>query len=95
VYGLFASVPLLVASYIFFKKYVKQKICCIIKKTHTGLPMRHKLPEWLIPMLLSVLIAILSWLANSVHDMAGTLAVAVSEIQSHDRRISRLEGFYE
>jgi hypothetical protein len=55
---------------------------------------RRPMPDWLIPGLLSCLLAVLSWLANSVHQMAGTLAVAVSEIKDHDRRLQNLETLF-
>jgi hypothetical protein len=53
-----------------------------------------RMPEWLIPSLLSVLVAILSWMASNIHNMASTLAVAVSEIKEHDRRIENLETLF-
>jgi hypothetical protein len=53
-----------------------------------------RMPEWLIPSLLSILVAILSWMASNIHNMAGTLAVAVSEIKDHDRRLQNLETLY-
>jgi hypothetical protein len=53
-----------------------------------------RMPEWLIPSLLSILVAILSWMANNIHNMAGTLAVAVNEIRDHDRRLENLESLF-
>ena len=55
---------------------------------------RIPMPDWLIPGLLSLLLAVLSWMASSVHDMSSTLAGAVNEIKDHDRRLENLETLF-
>jgi hypothetical protein len=47
--------------------------------------------SWLIPALLSAILGVLAWMGSSIHDMSTTLAVAVSKIDDHERRIELLE----
>jgi hypothetical protein len=47
--------------------------------------------HWIIPALLSTLIAILAWMAMSIQDIGKSLAVAVTKIDEHERRITNLE----
>lgn len=47
---------------------------------------------WLIPFLLSAMVGIMMWMGSNISDMSRTLAVAVSKIDDHERRIQRIEG---
>lgn len=49
------------------------------------------LTMWLIPALLSGILGTLAWMGSSISDMNKSLAVAVSKIDDHERRIQRLE----
>ncbi len=46
---------------------------------------------WLVPVLMSAMLGILAWMGTSVSDISKTLAVAVSKIDDHERRIQFLE----
>lgn len=51
-------------------------------------------PEWLLAALLSVLIGILGWIGSTLHEMSNSLAVAVTKIDDHERRLNSLEDEY-
>lgn len=46
---------------------------------------------WLVPALLSGILGVLGWMGHSISDMSKTLAVAVSKIEDHERRLQILE----
>lgn len=54
----------------------------------------EKLTEWMIPGLLVVLVAVLSWMAVTLNDISRSLAVATTRIEDHDRRLANLEALY-
>ena len=54
----------------------------------------EKLNEWLVPGLLAVLVAVLSWMAVTLNDISRNLAVATVRIEDHDRRLANLEALY-
>lgn len=54
----------------------------------------QKLGEILVPLLLTLLCAILGWMASNISEINSSLAVAVVKIDEHDRRLSNLETLY-
>ena len=52
---------------------------------------QHDLFEWLIPALLAALIGVLGWMAINIQDMSRSLAIAVTKIDEHERRLLKLE----
>ena len=54
-----------------------------------------KLLDWLIPAFLSAILAILGWMAVSLQDINRSLAVAVTKIDDHERRLQLLEGWVQ
>ena len=47
---------------------------------------------WLIPILMSSLLGVLSYMAVSLKEISSTLAVAVSRVDGLDVRVTRLEN---
>lgn len=56
-------------------------------------PVSHaKLLDWLLPVLLTAVLGVLAWMGQNIADMSKSLAVAVSKIDDHERRLGDLEG---
>ncbi len=49
------------------------------------------LSNWVIPMLLATLVAVLGWMAINLNDIAKSLAVIVTRVDNHENRIRELE----
>lgn len=58
------------------------------------MPPKQTLPEWAMPLMFGTLISILAWIAVTLQSMSNTLAVAVTKVEDHDRRLSNLETLY-
>lgn len=58
------------------------------------MPPKQTLPEWAMPLMFGTLISILAWIAVTLQSMSNTLAVAVTKVEDHDRRLSNLEQLY-
>lgn len=52
----------------------------------------EKVYHWLIPFLLSVLVAVLSWMGSNIASISSSLAVAVTRVAELDRRTTTLEN---
>ncbi len=48
----------------------------------------------LIAFMAAAALALLGWIGANIHQMSATLAVAVSKIEDHDRRLSNLETLF-
>ena len=58
------------------------------------MPHKQTLPDWAMPLMFGTLISILAWIAVTLQSMSNTLAVAVTKVEDHDRRLSNLETLY-
>lgn len=48
----------------------------------------------IVPILLSILVGVLSWMSVTLHQIAGSLQVVVYRLDEHDRRIQNLETLF-
>jgi hypothetical protein len=48
--------------------------------------------SWIIPVLLTTCIGVLSWMAITLQDIGRNLAVVVYRVDDHERRMQALEG---
>lgn len=56
-------------------------------------PVSHaKMLDWLLPVLLTAVLGVLAWMGQNISDMSRYLAVAVSKIDDHERRLGNIEG---
>lgn len=60
----------------------------------TSMPPKQTLPDWAMPLMFGTLISILAWIAVTLQSMSNTLAVAVTKVEDHDRRLSNLETLF-
>jgi hypothetical protein len=58
------------------------------------MPPKQTLPDWAMPLMFGTLISVLAWIAVTLQSMSNTLAVAVTKVEDHDRRLSNLETLY-
>jgi hypothetical protein len=59
-----------------------------------AMPPKQAMPDWAMPLMFGTLISILAWIAVTLQSMSNTLAVAVTKVEDHDRRLSNLETLY-
>lgn len=52
----------------------------------------NRVLDWLIPALLVAALGLLGWMGETLSQISRTLAVAVSKIDDHERRILNIEG---
>lgn len=50
--------------------------------------------DWLIPVLLTMLIGVVSWMGRNIARISESLAVVTTITQSHEQRLDRLESLY-
>lgn len=47
--------------------------------------------SWIVPVLMSVMVGILGWMAQNIHSISKSLAVVVYRVDNHEERIDALE----
>jgi hypothetical protein len=47
----------------------------------------QKFLEWIVPWLLGAVLAVLFWIGQNIQDMSKTLAVAVTRVDGHEKRL--------
>jgi cytochrome c-type biogenesis protein CcmH/NrfF len=58
-------------------------------------PITHqKALDWLIPVLLTMLIGVVSWMGKNIARISESLAVVTTITENHERRLDRLESLY-
>lgn len=48
--------------------------------------------SWVVAVLMSVMVAILGWMAQNIHSISKSLAVVVYRVDNHEERIDALEN---
>lgn len=53
-----------------------------------------KAVDWLLPVLLTMLIGVVSWMAKNIARISESLAVVTTVTENHERRLDRMEELY-